>query len=198
VPMLLYGDESGRSQNGNNNAYCQDNELAWMHWKLSKEQEDLLEFTKMLIRIRRENPVLHRRKFFQGRPIKGSQFQDIYWFKNDGTQMTDADWNTTYARCIGMFLNGREMDTVDEKGVAIKDDIIMIILNSYWGAIDFRIPEVASKRKTNWEVLIDTAKSEQPNDSVELKNSIYQVQARSVVLLRYTIFPELFASLDDF
>ena len=138
VPMLVYGDEYGRTQNGNNNTYCQDNELGWMHWNWDTDQEQFFDFTRLLIQIRRENPVLHRRKFFQGHPIKGSAFQDIYWFRPDGQIMTDADWAAPFSRCIGMFLNGQMMDDVDEKGIPIKDDIIFCAAQLVLGCPGFQ------------------------------------------------------------
>jgi isoamylase len=187
VPMLLYGDESGRTQQGNNNAYCQDTPLGWMHWQLTDSQKDMLDFTKFLIQIRRENPILHRRKFFYGRPIKGSQYQDLYWFRPDGNQMQDSDWNTPYSRCVGMLLNGLQMNDVDEKGIALKDDLIIILFNAYWDTVPFVIPEAQVKQKSEWEVLIDTSLAQQPNGNITLKNNIYALQGRSVVLLRYKI-----------
>jgi glycogen operon protein len=198
VPMIVYGDECGRTQQGNNNTYCQDNEIGWMNWDWTTAQQQFFDFTRLLIQIRRENPVLHRRKFFQGRPIKGAAFQDIYWFRPDGQIMSESDWQASYSRCIGMFLNGQMMDDVDEKGIPIKDDIILVLLNAYWDALDFKIPDVIAKKRTDWEVLIDTSQADQPNGTIKLTTDTYKLQARSVVLLRYTIFPEIFYTAEDF
>ena len=99
--MICGGDEIGRTQRGNNNAYCQDNELSWYDWKLDRSARELLAFVQRLIQLRREHPVLRRRRFFQGRRIRGSEVKDLAWFRPDGKEMTDEDWNKGYVRCLG-------------------------------------------------------------------------------------------------
>src|SRR6202140_3535554 len=124
VPMLLGGDELGRTQRGNNNAYCQDNELSWVDW--SSIDEPLLAFTRWVIAFRRDHPAFRRRRFFQGRPIRGTL--DIGWFKPDGKSMTDKDWNVGYARSLGVFLNGKAIQGHDEHGRPITDDSFILLL----------------------------------------------------------------------
>ena len=124
VPMLCGADELGRTQRGNNNAYCQDNELSWHDWELDERREALVSFTKQLIQIRREHPALRRRKFFQGRPIRGTDIKDIIWLCPDGQEMSDEDWNCSWVRCIGMLLEGEALHEVDENGEPITDDTL--------------------------------------------------------------------------
>jgi glycogen operon protein len=182
VPMILGGDEYGRTQQGNNNAYCQDNEISWFDWEWDDRHRDLFEFTRMLIRARHDYPVLHRRKFFQGRRIRGTDVTDIRWIRPDGGDMTEEEWNNGLVRVLGMLLNGKVMDEYDEHGRHVKDDVLLLMLNGYWEDIDFKIPGKPEDPK--WEVLVDTADpkpSEQRTfnccDNVTLK-------ARSLVLMR--------------
>ena len=116
VPMLLSGDELGRTQKGNNNAYCQDNELSWLDWDLQESNESLLDFTRQLIYFRRQHPVFRRRKWFQGRAIRGSDASDITWFNPDGTQMTEEQWNVGFTKAIAIFLNGEAIPTPGPAG----------------------------------------------------------------------------------
>ena len=114
VPMILGGDEIGRTQNGNNNAYCQDNETTWVDWSLDERKIALLEFTQKLIQMRRDHPNLHRRKFYQDRAIRGTEEKDIVWLRPDGQEMTDEEWGLGWVRCLGVMLNGETMGDVDE------------------------------------------------------------------------------------
>ena len=116
TPMICGGDELMRTQWGNNNAYCQDNEISWYNWDLSEEAQAMIEFTSKVINIRREHPALHRRKFFQGRRIRGSNIRDIVWFRPDGQEMNDEDWGNPHGKCLAMFLSGTGLDDVDEDG----------------------------------------------------------------------------------
>ena len=125
VPMLLAGDEIGRTQRGNNNAYCQDNEISWMDWKLDRWKRELLEFTQLLIRLFHQHPVLRRRVFFQGRRIRGSEVKDLAWFKPDGKEMTDDDWNNGFARCLGLRLAGDAIEEVlGAEGGGLRPDVL--------------------------------------------------------------------------
>ena len=114
--MLLAGDEIGRTQRGNNNAYCQDNEISWIDWKLDRPRRELREFTRQLIRLVRAHPALRRRHFFQGRRIRGSEVKDVAWFRPDGKEMTDEDWNNSENRCFGLRLAGDAIEEIDERG----------------------------------------------------------------------------------
>jgi isoamylase len=154
VPMILGGDEISHTQNGNNNAYCQDNETTWIDWSLDGAKISLLEFTQKLIQIRRDHPSLHRRKFYQGRAIRGTEDKDIVWLRPDGQEMTDEEWGLGWVRCLGMLLNGETIGEVDQSGEIIKDDTFLILLNCHHEPIQFFVPAPPDSEK--WEILIDT------------------------------------------
>ncbi len=181
VPMISHGDEYGRTQNGNNNAYCQDNDLAWMDWNWNENQKRLFEFTKKVIAIRKDHPVTHRRRYFKNRQIQGEGINDIRWLNTDGIDMTQEEWDTSFIRSMGMLLNGELMREIDEYGNALKADILLILVNSYWEPIAFTLPHEALG--TDWEVLIDTA-DEKPDKTYDLVQSVYEIESRSLVLLR--------------
>jgi glycogen operon protein len=155
VPMLLAGDELGRSQQGNNNAYCQDNELSWIDWTLDDEQKALLTFVRRLIALRKAHPVFRRRHFFQGRLIKGGGTKDIIWLTPAGTEITDEEWHHTFARCLGLFLAGSALDEQDEKGRPIVDSNFLLLINAHHEPISFTIP--TSVPVGHWRVVLDTA-----------------------------------------
>ena len=154
VPMILGGDEIGHSQNGNNNAYCQDNETTWINWSLDQRQVALLEFTQKLIQMRRDHPNLHRRKFYQDRAIRGTEERDIVWLRPDGEEMTDDEWGLGWVRCLGLILNGETLGDVDESGEPITDDTFLIMLNCHHEPIQFFLPKPPGADR--WEVVIDT------------------------------------------
>jgi glycogen operon protein len=185
VPMICGGDEIGRTQHGNNNAYCQDDGISWFNWDLSEADQQLLEFTKLLIQIRRDSPVLHRRKFFQGRRIYGRDIRDIMWIRPDGEEMTEEEWSTSYVRCLGMFLNGQAMDEVDSKGQRIRDDMLLLLINGHWEEIDFTLPGKGSL-PGHWEVMVDTnLPLDRTPRSVD-NGEVFELEPRSLVLLRQT------------
>ncbi|HVW30264.1 MAG TPA: glycogen debranching protein GlgX [Polyangiaceae bacterium] len=172
TPMLLAGDERGRTQRGNNNAYCQDNALSYLDWELSRDQAELLEFTKRLLRIRREHPALHRSKFFQGRSIQNTELRDLVWYRHDGSEMTPEDWSNPSTRSLGMFLAGRGIDEVDEMGRPVVDDNLLLLLNASERDLDFVLPTLESVREP-WELLVDTAverarEKRQPSETTKL------------------------------
>jgi len=152
VPMLCGGDEIGRTQRGNNNAYCQDNEISWYDWEHADER--LLGFTRDLIRLRAEHPVFCRRRWFQGRPIHGTSVSDIGWFTPGGTEMSDEDWQAGFAKSLGVFLNGDAILTLDERGRRIVDDSFYVMFNAHSEPLEFVLPE--SKWGEQWSVTIDT------------------------------------------
>jgi glycogen operon protein len=131
--MLLAGDELGRTQRGNNNAYCQDNEISWVDWAAA--DEDLLAFTRKLIRLRKDHPVFCRRRWFQGLPIKGSGVEDIAWFLPEGTEMTRRNWSHDFAKSLAVFLNGKGLRSRGPSGEQIVDDSFYVIFNAYHGPI---------------------------------------------------------------
>jgi isoamylase len=154
VPMILGGDEISRTQNGNNNAYCQDNETTWVDWSLDARKIALVEFTQKLIQIRRDHPNLHRSKFSQDRAIRGTQEKDIVWLRPDGQEMTDEEWALGWVRCLGVILNGETIGEVDEGGEPIKDDTFLILLNCHHEPIQFFVPDPPGAGQ--WEIVIDT------------------------------------------
>ncbi len=161
TPMICGGDEFGRTQSGNNNAYCQDNEISWFDWELGDEQRALLAFTQKLVAIRREHPALHRAKFFRGRRIRGTDVRDIMWYRHDGVEMSDVDWNNPATASLGLFLAGGGIDDVDEEGHRILDDDFFLVLNGSDVPLEFLLPrgtlggERASEREV-WRLLVDT------------------------------------------
>jgi glycogen operon protein len=154
VPMLLAGDEMGRTQHGNNNAYCQDNPTSWVNWKLSAADQDLLDFVARLIRLRRSHPVFRRRHFFQGREIRGAGTKDIHWLKPDGSDMTDEEWAHDFARSLGVYLSGEALGEVDPRGRAIHDDNFILLFNAHHERIEFRLPNLCAG--CTWRVVLDT------------------------------------------
>jgi glycogen operon protein len=183
VPMLLHGDEVSRTQQGNNNAYCQDNELSWVDWNLDDARRRLLEFTRRLIWLRRMHPVFRRRHFFQGRRVRGSDMKDLAWFRPDGKQMTDEDWNNPFTKCLGVRLTGGAIDEVDEHGEPIVDDTFLMLLNAHHEPMPFVLP--AHRRGAGWERILDTTEVEAPRRHKLLRGGTsLPVQDRSFVLLR--------------
>ena len=182
VPMLQAGDEIGRSQGGNNNAYCQDNETSWLNWQLTPSQQELLEFTRFVIGIFHRHPVLRRRKFFQGRQLRGSEVKDLAWFRPDGQEMSDEDWNTGYARVLGVRLSGDAIAEVDERGNLIIDDTLLLLLNAHHEPFSFVLPETGSHGR--WQLFLDTRVAQQPVPTVHLASGdAYEMEARSFALL---------------
>jgi glycogen operon protein len=157
VPMLCGGDEIGRTQHGNNNAYCQDNELSWYDWETA--DTSLLGFVRDLIKLRSQHPVFTRRRWFQGRPIRGSDVSDIGWFTPGGTEMSDQDWQAGFAKTLGVFLNGSAIRTMDERGRHVVDDSFYVMSNAHSEAVEFVLPE--SKWGEQWTIALDT------NDSAD-------------------------------
>ena len=153
VPMLCAGDEWARTQLGNNNAYCQDNELSWLDWDYSNEQKALLEFTRALIRFRREHPVFRRPKFFQGRRIPDSEHKDVMWFNPGGNEMSDEEWGLPFARCLGVLLSGDTGDVVNFEGEPIRDETFLLLVNAHFDAIPFVLP---GEEHLEWMLLMDT------------------------------------------
>jgi glycogen operon protein len=181
VPMISHGDEYGRTQQGNNNAYCQDNELAWMHWNWDDRQKALFEFTKRIIDIRIAHPVMHRRRYFKNRKIQGEGIKDIRWLNNDGIDMSQEEWDTSFIRCMGMLLNGELMNEMDECGNELQKDILLILVNSYWEPISFTLPH--EDLNVHWEVLLDTDWEAYPENPSRIQN-VYRIEGRSLVLLK--------------
>ena len=185
VPMLCGGDEIGRTQRGNNNAYCQDNEVSWYDWDLAPRARALLGFTRRLIRLRREHPELRRRKFFQGRPLCDADMKDLTWIRPDGSEMAEVAWRDATLQAFGFRLCGRAMDDVDERGEPITDDTLLVLLNAGAGAVRFVLPD--AHPGVRWEALLDTAREPEPAKPrvLEVGESL-ELVGRSLVLLRAT------------
>jgi glycogen operon protein len=184
VPMICGGDEISRTQRGNNNAYCQDNELSWFDWKVDRRARELLAFTRQLIALRREHPVLRRRQFFQGRRIRGSEVKDLAWFRPDGKEMTDDDWSQGYLRSLGLRLAGDAIHEKDEKGRPIKDHNFLLLLNAHHEPLPFTLP--AHKRSVRWRMLLETSETERMTEGRTLLRggTLLNLPARSLALLR--------------
>ena len=153
VPMLCGGDEFGRTQNGNNNAYCQDNEISWFKWERNDEQNRLLEFTKRLIQLRKDHPVFRRPKFFQGRRIRGSEIKDVMWFNPGGNEMNEEEWASPFERCLGMLLSGDTVDVLTFEGEPIRDDTFLFLINAHFEPTPFVMP---GEKELEWELILDT------------------------------------------
>ncbi len=180
VPMLLAGDEIGRTQRGNNNAYCQDNETSWLDW--SSIDKAMLDYTCALIALRRNHPVFRRKSWFTGRPLRPKQNKDIGWFKPDGTEMSSEDWSAGFAKSLGIYLNGRGIPDLDTSGKRIVDDTFYVILNAHYEPLDFVIPERGWAR--SWQRILDTAQGFIQDDARFSAGVTLRVEARSAVVLR--------------
>ncbi|WP_062345357.1 glycogen debranching protein GlgX [Herbidospora yilanensis] len=180
VPMLSHGDELGRTQGGNNNAYCQDNEIAWVDWT---ENWLFLDFTRRVSKLRREHPVFRRRRFFYGRPVRGSgdPLSDIAWLTPSGTEMTDQDWNNGYAKALAVFLNGEAITEPDSRGRRIVDDSFLLLFNAHYEAIEFTIPGDYGEM---WETELDTAMPIATGTRMCRAGEAVPVAGRSVRVLR--------------
>ena len=170
VPMLCSGDELARSQKGNNNAYCQDNELTWLHWNLDPSQKRLFEFTSNLIHLRRIHPNLHRRKFFQDRVIRGSVVRDISWFNTDANEFSDEDWNTRWYRALAVLLNGKTLAITNEDGLPIYDESFLILVNASAEGVEFTLP--APPSGTPWCLVLNTEDLDDPFPDIEVGDKV--------------------------
>jgi isoamylase len=185
VPMVLHGDELGRTQGGNNNAYCQDNEIAWVDWRLEEDETDLLDFTASLTAFRKRHPVFRRRRFFEGKPIrKADELRDIAWFTPSGEEMKEQNWDDAFGRSIAVFLNGDAIADRDVRGIRIVDDSFLLAFNAHDEDIEFALPN-GDYGKT-WTVVVDTATGavEQPGGDMFESGAAINVAARSLVVLQ--------------
>jgi len=179
VPMLLGGDELGRTQRGNNNAYCQDNELSWHDWQAV--DQELFEFVRELIRFRLRHPIFHRRRFFQGSPVRGTAMSDIAWFRPDGEQMTDEDWNVGFARSLAVYLNGRGIPDPDPRGRQILDDSFYLLFNAYEAPVEFVLPD--GQWRATWREVIRTSVGMTGTGPLLRAGTLVPVEARELVVL---------------
>jgi isoamylase len=183
IPMLVGGDEVAHTQRGNNNAYCQDNELSWFAWPPPRAARAQLEFARRLIRLRLQHPVFHRRRFFQGRQIQGSEVKDLSWFRPDGREMTSDEWTNGVTRCLGLRLAGDAIEETDEAGRSLVDDTFLLLLNAHHDPLDFVLP--AHRARVRWELVLDTRTWQLPSRPRAWKaGDRYPLEARSLALLR--------------
>jgi isoamylase len=180
VPMLLGGDELSHSQQGNNNAYCQDNEVTWLNWELDERQQAFLEFVRKMIYLWQTQPVFHRRRWFLGRAIRGADIKDISWFNPSGQEMSDADWDAGFNQCLGMRLAGDLIGEVDERGEPIHGETLLVLFNAHHEPIPFTLP--ASREEHIWDRLVDTADPREQALALRAAEQ-YPLQGRAVVLL---------------
>jgi glycogen operon protein len=183
VPMIYAGDPIGHSQMGNNNAYCQDNPTSWLNWNLQPHDRDLLAFVQRMINLRKRHPVFRRRRFFQGRPIKGANIKDLLWLSPGGKEMSEDEWRDPAVRCLGMLLSGQGLDETDERGRKVDDENFLVLLNAHHEDVGFTLP--ASIPSTRWSAWMDTSRDGglRPADTYNA-GAVYPLQARSLVVLQ--------------
>jgi glycogen operon protein len=186
VPMLLGGDEIGRTQLGNNNAYCQDNEISWYDWNLNENQRALLDFTRGLIAFRKAHPVLRRRRFFEGLFLPGADIKDLTWFKLDGTEVKDEQWADPEARSLAMRLSGEAIDEREPEGGRISDESLLVLLNAYHEPLEFTLPAADAEAVSAWELLMNTEDAQPPVPSGQ-KHAVgatFTLEGRALALFR--------------
>jgi glycogen operon protein len=185
VPMLLAGDEISRSQNGNNNGYCQDNELSWLDW--AKADIELLEFTRKLIHVYKEHNVFSRRSWFKGQPIKGRGLTDIAWFSPDGKKMTEENWKAGFAKSLAVYLDGHGIHSRHYDGKPIFDDSFYLIFNAHNEPVEYKLP--LKRYGDNWIKILDTNKNFVAEEGGEIykANAKIMVEGFSVMLLKYPL-----------
>jgi glycogen operon protein len=190
IPMLVAGDEMGRTQRGNNNAYCQDNEISWLHWPPREAGRRLMDFTRRLVRLKRANPVFHRRTFFQGRRIQGSAVKDLAWFRPDGHEMTDEEWSNSHGRCLGLRLSGDAIEEVDDLGEPIVGDTFLLLLNAHHEPVPFVLP--AHEGPARWAPVLDTRDwGDETAPPLLRTGQRYALAGRSLAVLRLARNPRL-------
>jgi glycogen operon protein len=182
VPMLLAGDEMGRTQGGNNNAYCQDNETSWVDWTLDEDHTALVEFVRQLISLRRRHPNFRRRRFFAGALIEGTGIKDIYWLNPDGSEMSEEEWQHAFARYLGICTPGEGMLERDAHGRLISDDDVLMLLNAHHEKIPFCVPDIDGIDR--WSVVIDTGVADGAGARRDIRTGDrYPLQGRSLAFL---------------
>ena len=182
VPMFLAGDAFGRTQGGNNNGYCQDNETSWVNWSMGEEEKQLLAFTQRLMQLRRQHPLFGRRRFFLGRPIRGMGVKDILWLNPNGHEMTDEEWGLANARCLGMFVSGEGLDERDDRNRPIKDDNLLMLTNAHHEQVPFQLPGTGGTM--DWLPVLDTFRKDGlPPETRFRPFQTYPLEGRSMALL---------------
>jgi glycogen operon protein len=181
VPMLSGGDELGRTQGGNNNAYCQDNAISWTPWRRDEEGDAFLRFVQRLVALRRSQPVLQRRRFFLGRSIRGAQVKDVAWLDTHAREMTDRDWAEPHVRHLGVLLAGDAIDEVDERGRHVRGESLLILLNAAHSSTTFALP--AAPGGGAWRLVFDTAVDEGATQEIAVAGP-YTLDAQAAAVFR--------------
>jgi glycogen operon protein len=181
VPMITAGDEMGKTQRGNNNAYCHDDEISWLDWNLDDRWRALLGFTRRLIRFRLSQPALQRRRFFRGGHLWDSSLKDLAWFRPDGVEMSEEDWNRPFARSVAFLLGGDSLSAPDVHGERLVGDTLLVLLNASESPVNYQLPDV--DWGSEWEVLVDTAGGTDLKRDLVAARGAVQVEARSLVIL---------------
>ena len=181
--MLCGGDEYGRTQGGNNNAYCQDNEISWFKWDRTQQEEALQQYTSQLIALRRDHPSFRRPKFFHGRQVRGAGIKDIMWLNPSGNEMADEEWGTHFVKTLGVLLCGDALDVRDWHGKIVKDESFLMLLNASDVTIDFTLPRL---RDLAWKVVIDTMDERGfPKDGASYPaDGVVKLEGRTFTLLK--------------
>jgi glycogen operon protein len=183
--MISHGDEIGRTQNGNNNVYCQDSELSWMDWSLCETNADQLAFTRKAVQLRKDHPVFRRRRFFEGKPIRSAdQVRDIAWLTPAGEEMTPEDWGSGLDKCVAVFLNGEAIPAPNERGERVVDDSFLLCFNAHDQPQDFVTP--AGDYAKQWTAALDSADPTGATELVVKAGDKLSLQARSLLVLRKT------------
>ena len=182
VPMLLYGDEVGRTQGGNNNAYCQDNELTWMPWELTREQKEMLEWVRRILLFRKEHSVLRRRHYFSGRSIRGAETKDITWLRPDGEEMSDEDWNNETVRALAVWLAGTAADLVDDRNKRIVGDTLLLLFNPGDEPVRFRLAPTGVR--ISWALVLDTSRPDARTERFPSRGR-FELPGRSIAVLKH-------------
>jgi len=181
--MIAHGDEMARTQQGNNNVYCQDSELSWMDWSLAVKNAELLEFTRRVTAFRKAHPGFRRRRFFAGRPIRsGDQARDIAWLTPAGRETTPEDWDSGFGKSIAVFLNGEARPEPDARGQRVVDDSFLLCLNAHDEALDFVIPE--GNYGKHWAAELDTADPVGATTLTVVAGEKISLPGRSLLVLR--------------
>jgi isoamylase len=185
VPMICAGDEVGRTQHGNNNGYCQDNELSWIHWELDEPRRTLLDYVSRVIHYRRRHPNFSRRSFYEKDPTAAVNVESVQWFRSDGQRMRKKDWEEAgWMRTLGMFLDGRAPEIRDAKGEPVKDDDFLLMLNGHWEPVDFHLPR--KLRTGPWYIAFDTNRAHlMPDVETVTPKSPVRLAGRSLVVVRH-------------
>jgi len=181
--MMVAGDEMGRTQKGNNNAYCQDNELSWVNWELDERGKTLLEFTAELSRLRREHPVLQRRRFFRGVHMWDSNFKDLAWFNPDGSELSKDDWSKPTTRALGFLLGGDAIGSPDPQGRRVVDDTFLVLMNPTPSATQFKLPAVEWGQ--DWERVVSTASPESHDEAKVPAGKAVSLPGRAILVMRH-------------